>query len=215
VDERIKQRLVGAVVLVSLVVIFAPMLLENEPVLERGIRHSNIPERPQALDQFRSGVLPSPGKYLGPPREASVPTSASVTVDAEPAPEPESMMPSPAEPVSVVRPTPVSPVPDTGPPAPRASERAPAVPPRPRVGVSAWVVQLGSFARRPNADSLVERLRHDHQEAFVEQVEVGHTVWFRVRVGPELDHTRAEAMLAAVRKTLGAQAKDALIVRYP
>lgn len=219
-DERIKQRLVGAVVLVSLVVIFAPMLLEDEPVVEHGIHKSNIPARSRGLEQFRSGVLPAPGQYLGPPPEpapiavSSAPAPSSTTVGTEPAPEPTSAMAArPEGPVSSVPPAAVSQVPATKPPAPAVPP--PAKRPKPRVGVSAWVVQLGAFAKRDNADSLVKRLRQDHQEAFMEQVEIGDRVLFRVRVGPELDHKRAEAMLAAVRKILGAQAQDAQVVRYP
>ncbi len=59
-EERLKRRLVGAVVLVSLAVIFLPMLVEREPSGEVRIESSNIPPRPADLEQFRSSVLPVP-----------------------------------------------------------------------------------------------------------------------------------------------------------
>jgi len=43
-----KKRLVGAIVLVSLVVIFVPMLLEDEPVVILDITETNIPPAPKA-----------------------------------------------------------------------------------------------------------------------------------------------------------------------
>jgi len=42
-----KQRLVGAVVLVALVVIFVPMLLDDEPMVTSNITESNIPPQPK------------------------------------------------------------------------------------------------------------------------------------------------------------------------
>ncbi len=59
-EERLKRRLVGAVVLVSLAVIFLPMLVEQEQLGEVRIESSNIPPRPANTDQFRSSVLPVP-----------------------------------------------------------------------------------------------------------------------------------------------------------
>lgn len=47
-DENMKKRLVGATVLVSLVVIFVPMLLEDEPVVIQNITETNIPPEPKA-----------------------------------------------------------------------------------------------------------------------------------------------------------------------
>jgi len=60
VEERLKRRLVGAVVLVSLAVIFLPMLVEQEQLGEVRIESSNIPPRPADTGQFRSSVLPTP-----------------------------------------------------------------------------------------------------------------------------------------------------------
>ncbi len=61
-NEGLKKRLVGATVLVSLVVIFVPMLLEKEPVLSGSITESNIPPRPNT--DFTSRVLPLENENL-------------------------------------------------------------------------------------------------------------------------------------------------------
>ncbi len=59
-EERLKRRLVGAVVLVSLAVIFLPMLVEQEQLGEVRIESSNIPPRPADPARFQSSVLPTP-----------------------------------------------------------------------------------------------------------------------------------------------------------
>lgn len=59
-DERLKRRLVGAVVLVSLAVIFLPMLLEERQGREVRIETSNIPPKPEVDEEFHSRVLPLP-----------------------------------------------------------------------------------------------------------------------------------------------------------
>ena len=61
-DEALKKRLIGATVLVSLVVIFVPMLLEHEPIVSTQIEKTNIPERPKNI--FSSSVLPLESEKL-------------------------------------------------------------------------------------------------------------------------------------------------------
>jgi len=56
----LKRRLVGAGVLVSLAVIFLPMLLEDRQGHEVRIETSNIPVKPEVDQEFHSRVLPLP-----------------------------------------------------------------------------------------------------------------------------------------------------------
>ncbi|OQX32022.1 MAG: hypothetical protein C3L25_14055 [Candidatus Sedimenticola endophacoides] len=55
-EEHMKKRLIGATVLVSLAVIFVPMLLQPDPVIETGITESNIPPMPEG--RFSSRIIP-------------------------------------------------------------------------------------------------------------------------------------------------------------
>lgn len=58
-----------------------------------------------------------------------------------------------------------------------------------------WVIQIGSFSERKNADSLRDRLKEQGFKAFVDSVEIpGKGTLYRVRVGPELDKPRAESI---------------------
>lgn len=98
-DESLKRRLVGVIVLVCLVVIFVPMLLEEDPVAPGPeIEHTNIPPRPQPPESFRSGqIRPLQQDPLALPREPEpleLPRPASLQTEPFPLPEPE---PSPVE----------------------------------------------------------------------------------------------------------------------
>ncbi len=169
-DDSLKRRLVGAIVLVSLVVIFVPMLLEEEPMISPGITTSNIPPTPHAAKEFSSRIQPlesetAPAVVPAAPTEASAPTAT------------------------------------TSAPASTA-ESSPSETPQPRVGLSAWVVQVGSFGARENADQLAAQLRQKKLPAFVEQASIDKKTMYRVRVGPEVDQKKAEAMQAEIEKLL-------------
>ncbi len=66
----------------------------------------------------------------------------------------------------------------------------------------AWSVQLGSFASRANADNLTRQLKGQGFSVFVAPGGSGSSVRYRVRVGPLADRESAERM-AAKLKTLG------------
>jgi DedD protein len=86
VDESLKRRLVGATVLVSLIVIFVPMLLEDESGRTPAIEGSNIPPRPhQESGLAASRILPLEDEPPSPPR--GVPDLAQPeAVGAQPTP---------------------------------------------------------------------------------------------------------------------------------
>ena len=73
-----------------------------------------------------------------------------------------------------------------------------------RTGLSAWVVQVGSFSSAESAGKLVEKLRAaGFQTQDPEQIEIRGKVLYRVRVGPVLEKDRAAAMLPKVDKVSG------------
>ncbi len=168
-----KQRLVGAVVLMALVVIFVPMLLDDEPVVTSGgITKSNIPPQPEGDFPIRS----VPRKEVVPLRPAA----------------------------SVVEPARVA--------GTESGEKPVKPAPEARTGLSAWVVQVASFKQRANAGRLVKRLQAKKLSAFVEQASVAGKTVFRVRVGPEVDRKRAEAIRARIERQFKLKGK---IERYP
>ncbi len=184
-DEQLKQRIVGAAVLVAVAVIFVPMLVDSPRQTARGGGQvAEIPPPPR--QGFNSSVIP-----LGEPATPMLDEQAER---------------------DRARFDPPSPAPD--PPPVEAREPAPARAPSasPRASVGAWVVQLGSFANAGNARSLRDRLRAKRFAAFVESVRHDGRSVTRVYVGPELDRKRAQVL---VKKLLAETRLKGMVVRYP
>lgn len=176
---RLKQRLVGAVVLVALAVIFVPMLFDGPSQPPNSLRLESIPAAPGADYVPRKITLAIPGPVV-------------------PVPAPEPVAVPATEPVTV----------------PPAAEPAldPASTPAPAPGTT-WVVQVGSFSQPDNAHALRDRLRSMGFNAYVESVKdaSGKSV-LRVRVGPESDRPRAEALLARLKAEA---ALDGILRQHP
>jgi DedD protein len=176
-NEHIKQRLVGAVVLVSLAVIFVPMLLDSGEKGGMPMFGSNIPEKPaykfEPLDIPLEPVKPIEADK---PLLVEKPEPASPTV--KPAPE-KAKQPVPAKveekPLVVKAETPTEPAKATA-------------------DANAWVVQVGSFSNSANALKLRDKLRAKGFTAFVEKLESDGSTAYRVRVGPELKREIADAL---------------------
>lgn len=82
-----------------------------------------------------------------------------------------------------------------------------------RTGLSAWVVQVGSFSNADNARALVEKLRQaGFQARDPETVELRGKTLYRVQVGPVLEKDRAQALLPRVNKVTGTKGS---VITYP
>lgn len=198
-DNLVKQRVVGAVVLVALAVIFIPILLEG-PGDETGPRSLDIPQPLQDMHEGRiepmEPVLVVPPEpvttvVIGEP-DAAAPKSPAAAPE-EPAVSPE----APGEAVTVPEPAP-EPVPEPS-PAPAATPPAPVA--------SGWVVQVGAFGQEANAIGLRDRMRQAGHSAFVERIMVGGDAVYRVRVGPYTERADAEALLPGLSRDAGLQAR--------
>lgn len=183
-DQMLKQRLVGAIILVSLAVIFIPLILEG-PDDERSPRSQDMPPPPR-IDYQAEVELPIP---TGTPDTATSPADAP-TVD-NPAAEPE----SPAEPAVKPAMLPDGPIQqpvaaDKPPPAAAAPPAAPAT----SATDDAWVIQVGSFSQQLNAQGLRDRLRKAGYTVFLRDVKAGTAHTWRVLVGPLDERGKAEQL---------------------
>jgi DedD protein len=87
--------------------------------------------------------------------------------------------------------------------APRSSAASPSTAPAGEsapVTTPAWAVQLGAFSTRDKAEGLVSDLRRRGYAAFVLEYRAGGKLLHRVRVGPEQDRARADAIAERLRK---------------
>jgi DedD protein len=212
-DSRAKQRLTGAVILVALFVLLVPELLT-------GPKESVAPTRPDEeglrrytidLDAPASGVgqdvANQPAVTLPPVVET--PMAASPEQPAQPgesaAPEqpqavlpvPTQAQPKPATSASSAAVTSPAPAPAVAPPTPRVEPaRPPAAGSQPR----SFVVQLGSFSNKANAEKLVRDMTARGFATFIAPITTNGRELYRVRVGPTRDRPAAEALAAQLKR---------------
>ena len=172
-EERLKQRLVGAMVLVALAVIFVPMLLDVTPDPEPPDVEAHLPEDDEA--GFRSGIVP-----LDEPATPILDEAARM--GEEPAAGERGEAGEGAAVAAV-------------PPPVGAAEGGDAPP--------VWAVQLGSFSRRENAFVLQNRLLVEGHAAFTESARGEEGEITRVLVGPEAEPERAQSVARTLARELG------------
>ena len=80
------------------------------------------------------------------------------------------------------------------------------------VGLSAWIVQLGSFTDEENAESLNKELRKAGYPSFVEPLKKDGKISYRVRVGPEIKRSEALKVLKKLKEKMKL---DGIVVSYP
>lgn len=180
-DSALKQRLLGAAVLIALAVIFLPMIFSGSaPKQESATLNLEIPPAPDR--ELDTRVLPvDPGR----PPAVQAPVAEPVVAVEVPAPTP-APAPAPAEPVP-------APAPSTAAPAP-----APAGPGEAANG--RFLVHLGVYTTTKNAEDLVAALKRDGFSAFSEPHEFQGRSARRVRVGPYADRAAAEAARIRIRQ---------------
>lgn len=189
-QRRLKERLIGAAVLVMLAVIFIPMALDDSPQMDTIITETNIPERP-VQEEFSSRIVP-------------IKSTDKVTSETSREPEPLALRDQP----SPVREEPVK----SQPPVESKTVVTKKTVNRENVGVTAWVVQLGSFTNEANANALNKKLRKAGFTAFVEPLKQRTRMIYRVRVGPELLRSDAQLLQQKLKATMQI---DGMVIQYP
>jgi cell division septation protein DedD len=180
VDTLVKERLTGAVILVSLFVVVVPELLSG-PIRPASRTHgaaSSAEEPP--LRSYTISLADEP--------------HGSVSLQMQPANAPSAPAPA-AQPAGAAH------APEPAPPA-RTMLRAPNPPPAAASGAGtstgAYVVQLGSFASRSNAERLAAQVHGQGFQVSVSRGSAGRRL-YRVQVGPAHDRAAAEQLAGQLR----------------
>jgi len=195
-NNRIKQRIVGAVILVSIAVIVLPMILSESG--ESEISGSNIPQKPDHL--VKTEIIPLEIKKLPDPADSVQRRVVQERSNVESVSIKESPEVVVATPVKEAVTAPEAGL-VTKPQPPKAEAIA---------TVSGWVVQVGSFSSQSNAMALRDKLRGNGFNTFVERVD-GSNIVYRVRVGPEIKKAQAQAVQAALKEKM---TLDGLVIRH-
>lgn len=210
-EQKLKQRLVGAIVLVSLAVIFIPIILEG-PEDEWSPRNQGIPEPPRMDYGVDMELALPPVDTTETGEEESLDSATPETAAAAPAVAPPVV--PPAEPVTAAAPPP---------PPPAAAPEKPAKPPAAAAASAGetgtlpvpppgWYIQVGSFSQRMNAEGLRDRLRAAGHTTRLQAINIGKAQVYRVLVGPADTRASAEQQAARLEKQ---QKIKGIVIEYP
>lgn len=226
-ESGLKQRLIGAAVLVALAVIFLPMLVQG-PAPDSGVSDLSLDVPPTPTSGYETRDLPLVVPQAATSEGLLADDGSLATVDTAAAPSPgddagtDALPPSAdaADPaVSTAPPladdaatvaatalpdTPATtmPEPDPEPARPEPATPAPVAVARLPAATAGgdYAVGFGAYATRANAGTVVDRLRKENLPAYVEETTVGGRDAWRVRIGPYASRADAEsARIAAGR----------------
>jgi DedD protein len=196
VDRGLLQRIVGALVLVALAVIFVPMLFNREDASRQvAVDAPAMPKTPAArVIETQPVEVPEP--EVEPfPEEFEIIEEQAVTEPDAPAklidPAPALVEPKPAEPATV----------QTQPEAPEEKRLDTA-----NLPVS-WSIQLASLSSRDNAEKLQKTLRSQGYNAYIRTADGMN----RVFVGPLVERGEANRLRDQLQRQ---QKLDGFVVRF-
>ena len=202
-DRALKERIIGAVVIVLFVVLVVPVFLDgrsghDEIVTERVPLPGQSEQKSQTIILERDRDAPVPAVANSAPVVATAEPAADAvlqraeTVKAKPEPVATTVKREPA----VTEPDPEPATANNDPPQTLAGSAA--------SGVSTtgmWAVQIGAFSDEDKAERLAADLRKQGFAAFQSPVTTDGGRMVRVRVGPQKDRESAEQMAERLAKT--------------
>ena len=188
-ERTLKERIIGAIVLVTFVVLVVPVFLDGPPeggatVSERVLLPGQEGQDTKTVVLNRERDEPIPAAN----REENANTPGKVAVS-----KPEEERPVPV-PVPVREPEPARTEAQSDPePQPDVASAAAST-------TGMWAVQLGSFSNKQNAEKLAADLRKQGYAAFLSQLKTSSGQLHRVRIGPQKDRESAELMASRLSK---------------
>lgn len=188
-DRAVKERVIGAIVLVVFAVLVVPVFLDGKSDQQETV----------------SAAVTLPGQNNQDRIQQTIVLDRNRT---EPVPASHSPTPAPTEKVDVSET--LTKAPETPPaqkPAAAAQTSDAPTPVRTEAGSAAtsttgmWAVQLGSFSNQENAERLAAGLRGQGYAAFLSRLETDSGALHRVRIGPQKNRESAEAIAAQLGKS--------------
>jgi cell division septation protein DedD len=170
-DTPLRNRIIGAIVLVALAVIFLPMLVKG-PASDSGVAHvsTDVPSAPAGQFETRELPLVTPGQpgangATGMPSQAGQPKQTETLAPADAAPAPTNAQGLPLA-----------------------------------TAGGDYAVSFGAYATQADADIVIDRLRQSGLDSFRQDATIGGKPAWRVRVGPYANRSQAEiARIAALK----------------
>jgi DedD protein len=192
-DRTLKERIIGATVLVLFVVLVVPVFLDG-PSNSGEVISEHVPLPGQSGEDNQTIILNRD-------RTQPVPAASSNNPPAEELQQPQEQEERPvsATPVAAAPQREVEPEPEPA-PVKKEPEVVVAAVAEPASSTGMWAVQLGSFGNQENAEKLATDLKKLGFAAFRSQLSTDSGKLHRVRVGPQKDRESAEAVAEQLSK---------------
>ncbi|WP_295800284.1 SPOR domain-containing protein [uncultured Microbulbifer sp.] len=221
-NDGVKQRIVGALVLAALAVIFLPSLFDRE-----GVRYIDVTSQIPPAPDIEPIVIaePTPVADIEPAPPVNEVFQPEFVEQSGTAPDPDAPLNKPAEPVAEAQ--------DPEPEARAAPKPSPQVAAKEEIKTAkpaatdkaepaksaldeynlpeGWVVQVGAYREAASAERMRAKLLDAGFRAYTRAVDTQNGRLVRVFVGPKLDKADAQSDKGKLDKLLNAQT---LVLRY-
>jgi DedD protein len=199
-DQQLKERLIGIIVLVLFAVIFIPMFFTgtNDSILKNK-ESVSISKESEFISKLK-------------PMTDTATDSNTENIELAPVVE-ESLAPVVEESLAPVVEESLAPVVE--------ESLAPVVEEIPfnqemlktdTVGQMNWVVQVGSFSSKDNAEKLNQKVKKAGFRSFVNPITQNNRIMHQVCLGPEYDETDAKNLLKEIKNKMKL---DGIVKKYP
>ncbi|AHD13580.1 cell division protein [Pseudomonas sp. FGI182] len=205
-DKGMKQRMVGALVLVALAVIFLPMLFTREDEMRQvRVEAPQAPAMPSLPEvKVEPVAVPEPQAIAQEPQQPPVVVDESTAPASTPSqpitPSPQTQPQAQVQPQPQPQPQPVKPQAPVSKVEPQSAAK-PAAPAAPsKIDVNglpvSWSIQLASLSNRAGAEKLQQTLRSQGYNAYIRSAGGMN----RVYVGPLIERAEAERVRDAINR---------------
>ena len=214
---NIKQRIIGAVFLVSLGVIIIPLLLNGGSDLTQTISSTNIPQKPKELTRelpaiTRPQIIPErkviearPVGDFGRTAMSDAEEPSANYVKKPPTKSSNNKKPV-IEPAESVKSTTVKTIAISNNHYEKINK-----PTSSKIN-TAYTLQIASFMQKNNAVALRDKLRKKHFKAYLESISTSKGKIYRLRVGPYLKFEQISAAKKQIEKQF--KVSKTIIVKY-
>ncbi|MCP3852450.1 MAG: hypothetical protein GY694_19795 [Gammaproteobacteria bacterium] len=202
-NVNIKQRIIGALVLVSLGIIIIPILL-NGGADQKQLSGDNIPVIPNSHNKVlpkvpKPLVMPAPKAVSAYPERNKAVTQVKTKKPITESTKPITVKNKPAT------------IPKTSNTQQKSSIKKVSKPTSAKID-KAYAIQIASFSKKSNATALQGKLRKKKYKAYIESIQTSKGKLYRLRVGPYLNFDQISAIKNNIEKTF--KLKNTVLVKY-
>jgi len=190
-NVSLTARIVGAIVILSLGIIFIPVLLETDNIKSGRMNESPIPEIPTEISTIIFQMNEETGKFEEQGKSPVEQFEIEVAKEIENSANEIEI----SEPISATSELSLK-------TAPRITSK----PTKPQIqdkSQHSWMLQVASFKDKKKALSLRDKLRAKHYVTHIDERKLDSGNIWRVRIGPDLSKSKIQKIQAKLDKEMG------------